>query len=98
MPKEFHRAVNHRTGKSLGDCILRAESLSARLIGLLGRTRLADGEGLWIEPCSSIHMFFMSFPIDALFLDHERRVIRMVANLQPWTIAFGGWSARGVLE
>lgn len=39
----------------------------------------------------SIHMFFMRFPIDAVFLDGEKRVIKLVPNLRPWRLA----AARG---
>ncbi len=43
-------------------------------------------------------MFFMRFPIDTVFVDAEGRVTRTVANLQPWQVAFGGRSARAVVE
>jgi uncharacterized membrane protein (UPF0127 family) len=98
MRTAVFRVINGRSGKRLGDRIVRAETLSSRLIGLLGHTALGEGEGLWIEPCSSIHMFFMSFAIDAVFLNRERRIVRTFRNLRPWTIALGGWFARSVLE
>ena len=41
--------------------------------GLLGRDGLEQGEGLLLRPASSIHTFFMRFPIDAVFLDREPR-------------------------
>jgi uncharacterized membrane protein (UPF0127 family) len=43
-------------------------------------------------------MFFMRFPIDAVFVDAKGRVTRVVANLRPWRVALGGWSARAVIE
>ena len=61
--------------------------------GLLGRSELPPGDGLLI-PTWSIHMFFMRFAIDAVFLDRERRVIRIVENLRPWRTA----SCRGAKE
>ena len=60
----------------------RATSTRARLRGLLGRTSL-DG-ALVIEPCTSIHTFFMKFTIDALFVDSGLRVIRAIHALRPW--------------
>jgi uncharacterized membrane protein (UPF0127 family) len=92
------RARNLRTGKSLGDRIERAESLRARTVGLLGRSSLPRGSGLWLEPCSSVHTFFMGFAIDVVFLDADRRVIRIFARIAPWRIAIGGWSARSAIE
>ena len=89
---------NRRTGRLLGERVERAETFASRFRGLLGREGLAPGEGLWIEPCSSIHMFFMRFPIDAVFVDRRGEVRRVVAGLAPWRVAFGGPGARAVLE
>jgi uncharacterized membrane protein (UPF0127 family) len=68
-----------------------------RLKGLLGRAGLEDGEGLLIRPTSSIHMFFMRFPIDAVFLDRELVVCKVVTGLKPWRIAFAR-GAKSVVE
>jgi len=63
------------------------------------RRRLDEGTGLVIEPCGSIHMMFMRFPIDAVFYDRELRVTKVAHHLRPWVgIAFGGRGARGVIE
>lgn len=90
--------VNARTGKPIGERIVPARSLRTRLIGLLGRSSLVPGDGLWLEPCSSIHMFFMRFAIDAVFVDRAGVVTRAVKNLRPWRIAFGGRRAHAVVE
>lgn len=52
-----------------------ATSWWARLRGLIGRKALPAGHGLIIRPCSSIHTFFMSFPIDVIFADAQDRVL-----------------------
>ena len=67
-------------------CLL-AETPPTRLRGLLGRAGLERGEGLLLRPASSIHMWFMRFPIDAVFLDGEQRVLRVVEHLAPWRVA-----------
>jgi len=67
-------------------CVL-ADNPWTRLKGLLGRRGLDDGEGLLIRPTGSIHMFFMRFPIDAVFLDRELRILKVVPNLRPWRMA-----------
>ena len=74
-----------------------AEVVAARMRGLLGRAGLEPGQGLLIPKTSSIHMFFMRFPIDAVFLDQELRVRKVVADLGPWKIAWARGS-RSVLE
>ena len=77
-------------------CLLADRPLP-RMKGLLGRSELPPGEGILLEPASSIHMWFMRFPIDAVFLDRELRVVRVVADLRPWRIARAR-GARSVLE
>ena len=65
--------------------------------GLLGRRALASGEGLLLRPAGSIHTLFMRFPIDAVFLDGEQRVIKVVAGVRPWRTA-AARGARSVVE
>ena len=77
-------------------CVL-ADSMWSRSKGLLGRSSLAEDEGILLRPGGSIHMFFMRFPIDAVFLDRELRVLRVVADLKPWRMA-SKRRAKAVLE
>ena len=71
--------------------------MTARMRGLLGRAGLEPDQGLLIPKTSSIHMFFMRFPIDAVFLDRDLRVRKIVAGLAPWRVAFAP-GARIVVE
>ena len=76
-----------------------AASFLARARGLIGHKPLAADEGMLILKCNCIHTFFMSFPIDATFLDKNDRVVRVVRNIRPWRLwVWGGWRARKVLE
>ena len=63
-----------------------ASSWWARLRGLIGRHELRPGQGLIIRPCSSIHTFFMSFPIDVVFVDKGNRVLQATHHVVPWRI------------
>ena len=45
-----------------------AEGLWGRFMGLMGRKSLAVDAGLWLSGTNGIHMMFMRFPIDAVFL------------------------------
>lgn len=74
-----------------------ADSAWARTKGLLGRESLGEDEGLLLRPGGSIHMFFMRFPIDAVFLDRDLRVLRLAADLRPWRMA-SKRGAKSVLE
>ena len=90
---------NTRTGETLAAEVTPAESAWARTRGLMLRASLAEGEGLRIEPCGSIHMMFMRFAIDAVFYDRERCVTKVARGVRPWIgLAFGGRGARGVIE
>ena len=77
-------------------CVL-ADSAATRLRGLLGRRSLPAGEGVLLRPSGSIHMFFMRFAIDAVFLDRDDRVIGVTPSLRPWRMA-ARKGARAVLE
>src|SRR3954467_15710923 len=74
-----------------------AERPLSRLRGLLGRSELPPGEGLLLRPSPSIHTWFMRFPIDALFLDRDLRVLAVRPEVRPWRMA-GQRGARAVLE
>jgi uncharacterized protein len=74
-----------------------AATFFTRLRGLLDRKGLAPGEGLLIRPASSIHTFFMRFPIDVVFVDRGGVVVKLVSNLRPWRVALGR-GGRDVLE
>jgi uncharacterized protein len=74
-----------------------ADRALARLRGLLGRSELRAGEGLLLRPAPSIHTWFMRFPIDAVFVDSEFRVLAVRRSLRPWRMA-GRRGARAVLE
>lgn len=69
----------------------------ARMRGLLGRRDLPRGQGILLRPASSVHTWFMRFPIDVVFLDRELRVTKVVSDLPPWRVA-SARGARSVLE
>jgi uncharacterized protein len=74
-----------------------ADSAPARMRGLLGRTGMEPDEGLLIRPTNSVHMFFMRFAIDVVFLDGDLVVRKVVESLRPWRMA-GCRGARAALE
>jgi len=74
-----------------------ARSLGARTKGLLGSESLDPGEGLLIERTNSIHMWFMRFPIDVVFLGEDMTVRKIVPDLKPFRIAFAP-GAKSVVE
>ncbi|MBQ9478421.1 MAG: DUF192 domain-containing protein [Selenomonadaceae bacterium] len=75
-----------------------ADNAWKRMLGLMGRRRLDSGTGLFIVPCNSIHMMFMRFSIDAVYVDKEYRIKKIVRGLRPWFGLSMCWGAFGVLE
>ena len=69
----------------------------SRMRGLLGRSGIAAGHGLLLRPAGAIHTFFMRFPIDAVFLDRNLRVLDVASHVEPWRTAKCK-GAKGVLE
>jgi uncharacterized membrane protein (UPF0127 family) len=74
-----------------------ASSGPARRKGLLGRTGLPAGGGLWIVPCESVHTFFMKFPIDLVYIDRKKVVKKVRSNVGPWRMSIC-FSAHSILE
>lgn len=85
-------------GREVCHRCLFSPSLLFRMKGLLGRDHLPEGEGILLGSCNSIHMFFMKFAIDAVFLDKENRVVHVCERIAPWKISRVVWRAKSVLE
>ena len=91
--------MHERTGKVLAEELELATSLVALTAGLMFRNTLPPGRGLWLNPCNGIHMMFMRFPIDAVFLDSKERVRKVYRRLPKWWgVVWFVWGARSVLE
>lgn len=96
-PARLRAVVSEERGVVVCERCEIAERPLARLRGLLGRSGLEPGAGLLLRPSNSIHTCFMRFPIDAVFLDVELRVLRVRSELRPWRVAWERGS-RAVLE
>lgn len=80
------RLVNESRGSELGDRVEVARSFWSRGRGLMLRRRLEQGAGMVIDPCSSIHTFWMRFPIDVLYVNREHQVVRADEAMRPWRV------------
>ena len=74
-----------------------AVTRATRRRGLLGRDGLPPDHALLIAPCSSIHTWFMRFPIDVIFVRRDGLVLKTYAAIPAWRMAFG-WRAYAVVE
>jgi uncharacterized membrane protein (UPF0127 family) len=75
-----------------------ARGFLSRGLGLMFRRSFPAGRALWIDPCDGIHMFWMNFPIDAVFLDRKQRVVKVCHRLGRWRVIPFVWGARSVVE
>ncbi len=86
------RARNVSRGADLAAHLEAADGLWGRFLGLMGRRSLAPDAGLWLPGTNGIHMMFMRFPIDAVFLTRPdgtdggaQRVVSVHRGLRAWT-------------
>jgi len=77
-----------------------ANGFFTRLRGLLTTSgqEFGFGRGLWITPSQGVHALGMRYPIDALYLDGEMRVIHIEDGLRPWRLGAVRRRAASVLE
>ena len=91
-------AKNLDTGAVVADKVAVADTRATRAVGLLKRSGLDPGEGLWIVPSRGVHTFWMRFAIDIVALDDRGVVIDQVEDLKPWRIRLPRRGTAGVLE
>jgi uncharacterized protein len=94
----LHRITNQTRSSVLATEAELAESFLARGLGLMGRRSLPEGGGLILYPSNNIHMFFMRFPIDVLFVDREDRIVALRHTFKPWRPLAAALSARYTIE
>jgi uncharacterized protein len=91
------RVRNITKGTSLADRALVADTSEKRRTGLLRHETLPPGEGLWIVPSEGVHTVGMKFPIDVLFLNRRKQVVKVRGNMGKWRLALS-LRAHSVLE
>jgi uncharacterized membrane protein (UPF0127 family) len=80
------KVVNETRGTTLAANANKAASFLARGRGLMMAPPLPDSGGLVLDPCGSIHMFFMRYALDVLFLDKEGHVVFLYKGIKPWRV------------
>jgi uncharacterized protein len=98
-------ARNVSRGTTLAAPLEDGSSFWSRFMGLMGRSSLGPGEGLWLPGGDAIHMMFMRFAIDAVFVTKPeaesgvRRVVELRRELPPWRgVVWHAAGASGVIE
>jgi uncharacterized membrane protein (UPF0127 family) len=91
--------VFNQTGESfVGLNVRRADTVLARLSGLLSQFRMKSDEGLWVVPSHGIYTVGLLAPVDLIYLDARNCVIHLVEQLSPFQIGRILWKSSSVLE
>jgi uncharacterized membrane protein (UPF0127 family) len=90
------RVSNLSKGRVLADKADIADTSAKRRTGLLKHAKLEPGEGLLIRT-EGVHTFGMKFPIDVVFLNRNKRVLKVRPNMVRGRIALS-LRAHSVLE
>jgi uncharacterized membrane protein (UPF0127 family) len=103
MDSTILRAINQTRGTVVCARLEDAGGLAGQSRGLLGRDWLEPDQGMLfvrgrLEPFMCMHMLFMRFPIDVVFLDRDSRVVHISHQLKPWRISPPVFKARKALE
>jgi uncharacterized membrane protein (UPF0127 family) len=93
--------INKTKGINFGQLDF-ADSFMSRFKGLMLRKDPENGMILKLPSSrsrqgSAIHMFFMRFPLDIVFLDDDKKVVDMV-SIRPWKTYTPKSPAKYVLE
>lgn len=75
----------------------QAVSLRERAFGMIGKD-FSSFDGMIFASCNAIHSFFMSFPIDVIFADKEKKVLKKVESFPPWRPYAGAGKAYWTIE
>ncbi|OGX45730.1 MAG: hypothetical protein A3G38_01985 [Omnitrophica WOR_2 bacterium RIFCSPLOWO2_12_FULL_51_8] len=81
------KIINQSKKTVISENAKTAYTVLQRFKGLLGRKHFVDSDALVLKPCNSVHTFFMQFPIDILFVDRNRRVVKVISNLKPFRLS-----------
>ena len=96
-------ALNQSRGTVLCARLENAGGVAGQSKGLLGRDGLEPGAGMLFEnsrftPMMWMHMFFMRFAIDIVFLGRGNKVISISRRIRPWRVSAMVFGARRALE
>lgn len=70
----------------------------SRMKGLLGKQEMPAQHALVITHCNSIHMMFMRFPIDVVFINKKNCVVGLVRQIPPFAFSPIFWDSSCAIE
>ncbi len=94
----FVRIENVTRGTAVAERCRVAHGMRQRILGLHLWPQLQSGEGLLLPGANSIDTTFMKYAMDAVFIDGERRVTKVVRDMKPWRIVPLARGAKDCIE
>ncbi|MEK6727828.1 MAG: DUF192 domain-containing protein [Candidatus Omnitrophota bacterium] len=79
--------INNTKNTVLAENAAVADTILKRMKGLLGRKDFKEGEALILKPCNSVHTFFMSLPIDVVFVDSNNKIVKTISVMPPFRLS-----------
>lgn len=92
------KVVLKKNGQPILDNCFIATSFFSRFLGLMGKKSLSENFAVYFPRCSSIHTFFVRIPLDVIFVDANKKVIKIIESLQPWKVIPPIKGAKDVFE
>jgi uncharacterized membrane protein (UPF0127 family) len=92
------RLINQTKNTVLAEDVFIANTPLKRIKGLLGKKVFLPNQAIILDPCNSVHTFFMRFALDILFVDKDYKVIKALPKFDPNRITPIYWHSRRVIE
>lgn len=90
--------ILEESGQVIVDNVIMATSTLSRMKGLMFANEMPSCDGFLIDPCNSIHTFFMTFNLDIAFISKNNEVVHIERNMKPWRATKIHFKSRKVLE
>jgi len=90
--------IKENNGGVLVENVAIATSTLSRMKGLMFAGSMPNCDGFLIDPCNSIHTFFMRFNLDIAFISKNNEIVHIEKNMKPWRATRIHFKSRKVLE
>ncbi|NSW83225.1 MAG: DUF192 domain-containing protein [Syntrophothermus sp.] len=76
--------INLTRNQVLAERAVYAGTFWSRFRGWMGNKTAEFGEALLLDPCRSVHTFWMRFPIDVVFVSADGLVVHVIEKMEPF--------------
>lgn len=83
---KYYCLINKTKNTVVAEKVCIADTFFRRLKGFMFKKNIDFQEGLFFTNVNAIHMFFMRFSIDVIFLTNDLRVLKITHTLKPWRL------------